>query len=83
MGRVTDSIKSEDGEVRKAKVVIFKEGNKKTVFRPISELIVLVIQELLILGRGVLSLCNYFILYIFKKLESRTARVFLLSNKRT
>ena len=42
MGRVTDSIKSEDGEVRKAKVAIFKEGNKKTVFRPISELILLI-----------------------------------------
>ncbi|CAB3978894.1 PREDICTED: uncharacterized protein LOC107357656 [Paramuricea clavata] len=42
MGRVTESIKSEDGEVRKAKVVIFKEGSKKTVFRPISELILLI-----------------------------------------
>ena len=41
MGRVTDSIKSEDGEVRKAKVMIFKEGSKKTVFRPISELVLL------------------------------------------
>jgi hypothetical protein len=42
MARVTESIKSEDGEVRKAKVVIFKEGSKKTVFRPISELILLI-----------------------------------------
>ncbi|XP_028412002.1 uncharacterized protein LOC114534734 [Dendronephthya gigantea] len=41
MGKVIESIKSEDGEARKAKVAIFKDGCKKTVYRPISELVLL------------------------------------------
>ena len=41
LGRVTESIESEDRKVRKVKVMIFKEGTKKTLLRPISELVLL------------------------------------------
>ena len=41
MGRITEAIKSDDGKVRKANVVVMKEG-KKTLLRPIKELIFLV-----------------------------------------
>ncbi|XP_078380254.1 uncharacterized protein LOC144663213 [Oculina patagonica] len=42
LGRITDAIKSEDGEVRKAQVELLKEGIKKTYMRPIKELVLLV-----------------------------------------
>ena len=41
LGRVTEAIESEDGRVRKARVRIFREGTKKIVLRPISELVLL------------------------------------------
>jgi len=41
-GRITEAIKREDGEVRKAQVELLKEGKKKTYLRPIRELILLV-----------------------------------------
>lgn len=40
LGRV-DVIRSEDGRVRKVKVEIVKEGEKKAYIRPIKELILL------------------------------------------
>ena len=42
IGRVTEAIKSGDGQVRKAQVEIVREGKKKTFLRPIKELILLV-----------------------------------------
>ena len=42
MGRITEAVKSEDGQVRKAHVEIIREGKKKTFLRPIKELILLV-----------------------------------------
>ena len=42
MGRVTEAIRSDDGQVRKAQVEMFREGKKKTFLRPIKELILLV-----------------------------------------
>ena len=41
LGRVTEAIESEDGRVRKARVRTFREGTKKIVLRPISELVLL------------------------------------------
>lgn len=41
MGRIIDAIKSEDNKVRKARVMIYKDGEKKTYVRPISELVLL------------------------------------------
>jgi hypothetical protein len=41
LGRVTEGIESEDGKVRKARIMTFREGTKKTVFRPINELVLL------------------------------------------
>lgn len=38
---MTEAIESEDGRVRKARVKIFREGTKKIVLRPISELVLL------------------------------------------
>ena len=42
IGRVTEAIRSDDGQVRKAQVEMFREGKKKTFLRPIKELILLV-----------------------------------------
>ena len=39
MGRITKAIKSEDGKVRKAEVMVYLHGEKKTYTRPIGELI--------------------------------------------
>ncbi len=41
LGRVTEGVESEDGKVRKARIMTFREGTKKTVFRPINELVLL------------------------------------------
>ncbi|CAB4005371.1 Hypothetical predicted protein [Paramuricea clavata] len=41
MGRITKAIKSEDGKVRKAEVMVYRHGEKKTYTRPIGELILL------------------------------------------
>ena len=41
LGRVGDVMRSEDGRVRKARVEIVKEGEKKAYVRPIKELILL------------------------------------------
>ena len=42
IGRVTEAIRSEDGQVRKAQVEIFREGKKKVFLRPVRELVALV-----------------------------------------
>ena len=39
--KVMEAIESEDSRVRKARVRIFREGTKKIVLRPISELVLL------------------------------------------
>ena len=45
LGRVRDVIRSEDGRVRKVKVEIVKEGEKKAYLRPIKELILLLPED--------------------------------------
>ena len=42
LGRVTEAIKSDDGNVRKATAMVMIEGKKKTMLRPIKELVLLV-----------------------------------------
>ena len=42
IGRVTEATKSEDGQVRKARVEIIRESKKKAFLRPVKELILLV-----------------------------------------
>ena len=42
LGQISEAIKSEDGEVRKAQVEVMKEGRKKRYLRPIKELVLLV-----------------------------------------
>lgn len=42
LGQISEAIKSEDGEVRKAQMEVMKEGRKKTYLRPIKELVLLV-----------------------------------------
>ena len=42
LGKVVESITSDDGEVRKAIVLVCKEGVRKTYLRPISELVLIV-----------------------------------------
>lgn len=42
LGRVANAMKSEDGKVRKVSISIIRDGKKKTMFRPIKELILLV-----------------------------------------
>ena len=42
LGRVVDAVKSADGRVRKATVLTFRDGQKKTYERPISALVLLV-----------------------------------------
>ena len=42
IGRVTEATKSEDGQVRKARVEIIREGKKKVFLRPVKELVVLI-----------------------------------------
>ena len=44
MGRVIEALKSEDGKVRKAKVMTYKDGPKIT-FRPVSEVILLLSDD--------------------------------------
>ena len=39
LGRVTEAVKSEDGKVRKATVMIHKDGGSKVILRPIKELV--------------------------------------------
>ena len=45
LGRVGDVIRSEDGRVRKVKVEIVKEGEKKAYLRPMKELILLLPED--------------------------------------
>ena len=45
LGRVGDVIRSEDGRVRKVKVEIVKEGEKKAYLQPIKELILLLPED--------------------------------------
>ena len=42
IGRVTEAIQSEDGEVRKAQIEIIREDKRKVFLRPVKELVVLV-----------------------------------------
>jgi len=42
LGKVVEAIASDDGEVRKANVLVCKEGVRKTYLRPISELVLMV-----------------------------------------
>ena len=42
LGLISKAIKSEDGTVRKAQVLLWKDGKKKTFLRPIKELVLLV-----------------------------------------
>ena len=42
IGRVMEAIQSEDGQVRKARVEINRDGKKKAFLRPVKELVVLV-----------------------------------------
>ena len=42
LGLISEAIKSEDGAVRKAQVLLWREGKKKTFLRPIKELVLLV-----------------------------------------
>ena len=37
--RVTEAIPSEDGKIRKAKIAISRDGEKKVYYRPIKELV--------------------------------------------
>ncbi|XP_028416432.1 uncharacterized protein LOC114540496 [Dendronephthya gigantea] len=45
MGKVTESIKSEDGKIRKARILGCKDGKSKSVFRPITELVLLLAAQ--------------------------------------
>lgn len=45
LGKVTDAVRSKDGKVRKATVMISKDGQKKSYERPISALVLLVPAE--------------------------------------
>ena len=42
LGLISEAIKSEDGAVRKAQVLLWRDGKKKTFLRPIKELVLLV-----------------------------------------
>ena len=42
IGKVVEAIASDDSEVRKANVLVCKEGVRKTYLRPISELVLMV-----------------------------------------
>ena len=42
LGRVTEAVKSEDGRVEKVHVAIVRNGQRKVMFCPIKELILLV-----------------------------------------
>ena len=42
IGRITKAIQSKDGQVRKARVEIIRDGTKKEFLRPVKELVVLV-----------------------------------------
>ena len=39
LGRVTKDVKSEDGKVRKATVIIHKDGGSKVIVQPIKEVV--------------------------------------------
>lgn len=41
-GRVVQAVKSDDGKVRKVKIAISKDGEKKVYYRPISELVLII-----------------------------------------
>lgn len=41
LGLVSEAIKGKDGEVRKAQMVVWREGKKKVFLRPLKELILL------------------------------------------
>ena len=45
IGRVTEAIKSEDGQVRKVRVEIIREEKRKVFLRPVKELVLLVPTE--------------------------------------
>ena len=45
IGRVVEALNSEDGGVRKAKVIAHRDGKLKTIFRPIWELVLLLQAE--------------------------------------
>ena len=45
LGRIMEAIKSDDGKVRKVKVVISKDGEKKVYYGPISELVLIMHTE--------------------------------------
>ena len=42
LGRVTEAIESDDGRVRKVTVTVLRDGKRKTMLRPIKELVLLV-----------------------------------------
>ena len=45
MGKVVEALKSEDEKVRKVKVMTYRHGQLKTVYRPISQIVLLVPVE--------------------------------------
>jgi hypothetical protein len=45
LGRIMEAIKSDDGKVRKVKIAILKDGEKKVYYRPISELVLIMHTE--------------------------------------
>ena len=45
MGRIVESIKSDDGKVRKVGVMIWRGGERKTYVRPVGELVLILPSE--------------------------------------
>ncbi len=45
VGRIMEAIKSDNGKVRKVKIAILKDGEKKVYYRPISELVLIMHTE--------------------------------------
>ena len=45
MGKIVEALTSEDGKVRKVKIMVYKEGKRKIVYRPISEIVLLLPTE--------------------------------------
>jgi hypothetical protein len=62
-GKVTEPIVSEDGNVRKANVLVCSGGNRKIYLRPISELVLILPAQdnnnYLMCGALPLKLCNW------------------------